>query len=234
MLHVQDRELVVPGQLLAEGEYHYKVNGIWVFKEKDRIYSSVIGLVDLRGEEIQVIPLEGRYVPKQGDQVIGVIANIHISGWVVDINSAYTGNLSVSDLLKRRVDLARADISRYLDVGDVVIARIKSVDELMRVQLEANRPGMGRVKKVRLVEMAPVKVPRVIGRGGSMLKTLEGCSGCKLVVGQNGRILILGEDQRMVDAVASILPMIEREAHIPGLTDRVRATLERMRLEGGG
>lgn len=230
MIHVHDRELVVPGQLIAEGSYRLQEG---IFREGNQVYSAVVGLVDLRGREINVIPLQGRYIPSRGDLVIGVVIDSHYSGWIFDLNSPYTGNLFVSDLLHRKVDLNREDISGYLNIGDVVIAMVKDVDERMRVLLETDAPGMGKVEGGELVEISPVKVPRVLGRKGSMLNTLQDATGCRVSVGQNGRIIIEGKDQRMVSAVVEALLMIEREAHTSGLTDRVRLLLEKAKSVGG-
>ncbi len=230
MLYVQNRELVVPGQLIAEGGYHVREGA---YREGKQVYASVVGLADLRGEDIRIIPLQGRYIPKPGDVVIGVVVDSHYSGWILDMNSPYTGNLFVSDLLQRKVDLVREDISQYLGMGDVVVAKVKDVDERMRVRLEAGEPGMGRVKKGKLVEISPAKVPRVIGKKGSMLNTLRDVGECKLRVGQNGRIMIWGKNPRMINAVVEALLMIEREAHISGLTDRVHLMLEKIKSEGG-
>lgn len=229
-IHVQNRELVVPGQLIAEGDYRLRDGA---FREGRQIYSAVVGLTDLRGEEINVIPLQGRYIPTPGDVVIGVVVDSHYSGWILDLNSPYSGNLFVSDLLHRKVDLNREDISGYLGIGDVVVTQVREVNERMRVQLDTDAPGMGKVKGGKLVEISPVKVPRVLGKKGSMLKTLEELGGCRLKVGQNGRILIWGRDQRMVNAVVEAILMIEREAHTSGLTDRVSLLLEKAKSGGG-
>ncbi len=230
MIHVQNRELVVPGQLIAEGGYSIREGA---FREGDRIYASVVGLADLHGQDIRIIPLQGRYIPKRGDAVIGVVIDTHYSGWILDLNSPYVGNLFVSDLLQRKVDLLREDISVYLGMGDVVMAKVKDVNELMRVQLEASEAGMGKVTGGKLVELVPTKIPRVIGKKGSMIATIQNASGCRIKVGQNGRIMIWGDDSRMVNAAVEALLMIEREAHTSGLTDRVRLTLEKIKSEGG-
>ena len=230
MLHIQNRELVVPGQLIAEGGYRLYEGA---FREGKQVYASVVGLADLRGQNIRIIPLQGRYIPKRGDVVIGVVVDSHYSGWILDINSPYTGNLFVSDLLRRKVDLVREDISQYLGMRDVVVAGVKDVDERMRIQLEASEPGMGRVEGGKLVEISPTKIPRVIGRKGSMLNTLQDVGECRLGVGQNGRIIIRGKDPRMINAVVEALLMIEREAHTSGLTDRVHLMLEKIKSEGG-
>lgn len=207
--------------------------GEGVFREGGLIYSAVVGLADLHGKEVRVIPLQGCYIPSRGDLVIGVVVDSHYSGWILDLNSPYTGNLFVSDFLHRKVDLVKEDIGAYLHVGDVVVARVKEVDERMRVLLETDSPRMGKVERGKLVEISPMKIPRVLGRKGSMLSVLQDISGCTLRVGQNGRILIEGKDHRMVNAVVEALLMIEREAHTSGLTDRVRLLLEKAKSEGG-
>ena len=149
--------------------------------------------------------------------------------WILDINSPYTGNLFVSGLLDRKVDLNRESIDQYLNIGDAVIAEVEDVDELMRVRLRASEPGMGKVRGGKLVEIIPTKIPRVIGRKGSMINTLQSEGRCRVMAGQNGRIMIWGEDPKMVNAVVEALLMINREAHTSGLTDRVRLMLEKVR-----
>ncbi len=223
MLHVEDRELVVPGQLIAEGDYLVQEG---TFREGDHVYASVVGLVRVRDKKIRVIPLQGPYIPKRDDAVIGIVIDTHHAGWELDLGSPYSGNLSVSDLLQRKVDLDREDISRYLKIGDAVFARVKEVNELMRVSLEAGDRNMGRVPGGKLVEISPKKIPRVIGHKGSMISVLQKVGGCGLKVGQNGRVIVWGKDPRRVNAVVEALLMIEREAHTSGLTDRVRQFLE--------
>lgn len=229
MLYAQNREIVIPGQLIAEGS-HSIYGG--AFREGNQIYSSVIGLMNVRGQDIRVVPLGGRYMPRQGDVVIGVVIDSHHSGWILDLNSPYVGNLFVSDLAGRKVDLDKEDISQYLSMGDVVMAEIRDVDERMRVLLDATGPGMGKIRGGKMVEISAAKIPRVIGKKGSMAIVLQSTSGCKIKVGQNGRIMVWGDDQRMVNAVVEALLMIEREAHTSGLTDRVKQFLEKMKLEG--
>ena len=230
MIHVQNRELVVPGQLIAEGGYFIREGA---FREGQQIYASVVGLADLHGQNIRIIPLQGRYMPKPGDVVIGVVIDTHYSGWILDLNSPYVGNLFVSDLLQRKVDLLLEDIGQYLNMGEVVMAKVKDVDDRMRVSLETSEPGMGRVTGGKMVEMVPTKIPRVIGKKGSMIANIQNATGCRLKVGQNGRIIIWGDNPLMVSAVVEALLMIEREAHTSGLTDRVRLMLDKLKSEGG-
>jgi len=46
MIHVRHRELVVPGQLVAEGDYRLRDGA---YREGKQVYSSVVGLAYLQG-----------------------------------------------------------------------------------------------------------------------------------------------------------------------------------------
>lgn len=223
MLRVENRELVVPGQLIGEGEY--SLHG-GVFLEGEKIRASILGLADKRGNSVRVIPLEGKYVPKEGDNVIGVVVDDYYAGWMLDINSPYLGNLSVSSLLQRRVDLGKEDIGKFLDIGDLVSARVFDVDELMKVRLEVTDRERGRISGGQLVEISPSRIPRVIGRKGSMISVLKRGGECDIAAGQNGRVVVWSKDPKRRNKVVEAIFMIEREAHISGLTDRVRKFLE--------
>ncbi|KXA90583.1 hypothetical protein AKJ37_01340 [candidate division MSBL1 archaeon SCGC-AAA259I09] len=224
MMHVEKRELVVPGQLIAEGDYKL---GDGVFKDDNVIRASQMGLADKRGNKIRVIPLEGRYIPKEGDRVIGIAVDDYHAGWMLEINAPYLGNLSVSSLLQRKVDLDKEDISKFLEVGDAVEARIQDVDELMKILLEVTENEKGRISGGRLVEINPSRIPRVIGRKGSMISILQKEGECELSVGQNGRIMVWGDDKKKVNKVIEAIFKIEREAHISGLTDRIKEFLQK-------
>lgn len=223
-MHVEKRELVVPGQLIAEGDYKL---GDGVFKDDNVIRASQMGLADKRGNKIRVIPLEGRYIPKEGDRVIGIAVDDYHAGWMLDINAPYLGNLSVSSLLQRKVDLDKEDINKFLEVGDAVEARIQDVDELMKILLEVTEDEKGRISGGRLVEINPSRIPRVIGRKGSMISILQKEGECELSVGQNGRIMVWGDDKKKVNKVIEAIFKIEREAHISGLTDRIKEFLQK-------
>jgi exosome complex component RRP4 len=230
IVHVPNRALVVPGELLAEGDLRA---GRGAYKEGQKIFSSVVGLVEIGEKEVSVIALEGCYEPRVGDDVVGVIVDSHMYGWIVDINSPYMGDLYAQDLLSK-VDVTRVELSSYLKRGDLIFAKIGEVTSLRKVKLQARGAGYGKLKGGRLVEITPVKTPRVIGKRQSMLSMIQSVTGCILKVGQNGRIIIMSEDDKKISAITEALYMIEREAHTSGLTDRVKVFLEKRLKEDGG
>lgn len=193
----------------------------------------MVGLAEVEERGVSVIALEGCYEPKMGDDVVGVVSDSHLYGWTVDINSPYMGDLFAQELLGK-VDVFKVELGAYLRVGDLIFAKIGEVSTLRKVKLLARGPGYGKLKGGRLVEITPVKTPRVIGKRGSMLSMIQTVTGCTLKVGQNGRVVIMSEEEEKVSAITEALRMIEREAHTSGLTDRVKAFLEERLKENGG
>ena len=55
MIYVNEKDLVVPGELLAEDDYY---PGRGTFEDDGKICSKLLGLVSLRNKKISVIPLK--------------------------------------------------------------------------------------------------------------------------------------------------------------------------------
>ncbi|MFQ5976358.1 MAG: KH domain-containing protein, partial [Candidatus Hydrothermarchaeales archaeon] len=72
-----------------------------------------------------------------------------------------------------------------------------------------------------ILEISPAKVPRVIGKKNSMISMIKRETGCQIVVGQNGKVWVDGKEES-VNIVAETIKKIEKEAHTPGLTNRVK------------
>jgi exosome complex component RRP4 len=208
-----DRKVVVPGDLLSEDA---KRSGEGTFVKDGRVYSLLYGLANYK-DKINVIPLAGKYVPAPGDNVIGVIKDITFSNWIVDINSPYDGLLHISEFPKR---IEAEEMSKYLRMGSSIMTRVKDVDPTMKVELTLNDRKLGSIRTGRVIEISHTRVPRLIGKGGSMISMLKKEMNCNIFVGQNGRIWINGGAEDMDLALKTIL-LIEKEAHTNGLTDRI-------------
>ncbi|NLM03153.1 exosome complex RNA-binding protein Rrp4 [Methanothermobacter sp. THM-2] len=220
MILVKDKDLVVPGQILAENDYY---PGMGTFKEDSRICSSLVGLVSVRNKRINVIPLQSKYIPKRGDVIIGEITDIRFSMWGLDINSPYTGMLPASEVFGKD----KRELEKVFEIGDVLLLRVVDVDEVKKVKLGLKGRGLGKFRDGILVYITPTKVPRLIGKRGSMINMVKEKTGCDIVVGQNGVVWIKGDPQ-MERIAEKVILMIDREAHTSGLTDRVRELLDKL------
>ena len=214
---MENKDLVIPGQILADDEYY---SGRGTFKENGKVCSSLIGLVSLRNKKIRVIPLKSKYVPKKGDVVIGKINDVRFSMWDVDINSPYSGILPAFEVFGRE----KKELNKVYDVGDVLFLRVVDVDEIKKAKLGLKGRGMGKFKGGIIVDIAPTKVPRLIGKKGSMINMIKDKTKCKIVVGQNGLVWVKG-DEDMEQLTKNIIHLIEAEAHTSGLTNKIKNKL---------
>ncbi len=144
------------------------------------------------------------------------------SNWLIDINSPYPGVLHVSES-PWKVDFGAT--AKYLDLGDNITARVLSVDDAKHVQLTMREQSLRKLRGGHVVNLPYAKVPRVIGKSGSMIDMIKQYSGCKILVGKNGKIWIDGEVENVV-SVAKAIRLIDEGAHTHGLTDKIRDFLE--------
>lgn len=217
MIYVENKDLVIPGQILSDDEYY---SGRGTFKENGKVCSSLMGLVSLRNKKIRVIPLKSKYVPKKGDVVIGKISDVRFSMWNVDINSPYSGILPAFEVFGRE----KKELNKVYDIGDVLFLRVVDVDEIKKAKLGLKGRGMGKFKGGIIVDIAPTKVPRLIGKKGSMINMIKDKTNCKIVVGQNGLVWVKG-DKDMEQLTKNIINLIEAEAHTSGLTNKIKNKL---------
>lgn len=213
------REIVVPGELLDSGKLR-PGNGTYVSEGK--IYASQLGIKSTKSNFVNVIPLGGRYIPVTGDNVIGKVIDIGPSNWLIDINSPYPAPLHVNEV-PWRVEFG--DTARYLNVGDTILAKVLMVDETKRVQVTMKDQGLRKLQGGQIIDISHSKVPRVIGKGGSMIQLIKSHTNCRIFVGQNGRIWLDGDIENIVAAIRAIR-MIDEGAQTLRLTERVKEYLE--------
>jgi exosome complex component RRP4 len=221
-LTTKDHEIVVPGEILADGMDYLPGQG--AFREKERVISCRLGLVNIDGRALKVIPLAGSYLPKSGDQIICKVMDISYTGWRVETNTAYTAVLSMKEATSAYIERG-SDLSKYFAIGDYIMAEIINVTEQNLIDITMKGPRLKRLYGGRIIEVSPVKVPRIIGKKGSMVSMIKTATGCDVVVGQNGLIWIKGEPDSERIAVDTI-HYVEINSHRQGLTEDVENFLK--------
>ncbi len=221
-LLINERDVVIPGEKLASGMDY--LPGTGAFREGEDIYSSQLGLVGVSGRFVKVIPLTGKYVPKEGDIVIGKVADVGFGMWMIDIGCAYFAILNMRET-PEFIDKG-ADLSNYYDFNDLVIAEVTKVVRYKDVSLTMKGQGLRKIKGGKIINITPSKVPRVIGKQGSMIKMIKEGTGCNIVVGQNGKVWIKGDKVEDEVKATEIILKIEQESHTHGLTDTIKKVLE--------
>ena len=219
----EPKQVATPGELLAEGDY---LPGDNTYLENKKIFAQRLGLVEFDGKKVNVVALKAFYIPKPGDIVIGTVAEIGFNGWTIDLNSPYRAFLRPSDVLSRPFKPQKDELSQVLDAGDLVVAKIISYDRTHDPQLTVAEPGLGKITRGQIMKVTPTKVPRIIGRKGSMISVIKEQTGCQIILGLNGVILVTGKTIEDEQLALKAIRTIEEESHTTGLTDRITKMLK--------
>lgn len=205
------KAFVLPGEQVGAAPL---AAGSGTYAEGGRIFASILGIRVEYRETVNVVPLSGIYHARQGDTVIGNVIDLGPSNWTIDIKASSPAPLHVNDV-PWKVDFG--DTARYIAVGETVMCKVLKIDEVKRVFLTLAGPGLRKLEGGEVVETAPTKIGRVVGRGGATIEKLKKWTNCRIFAATNGRVWVDGELSDMVVAIGAI-KLIEREADSPKLS----------------
>ncbi|TLX68395.1 MAG: RNA-binding protein [Thaumarchaeota archaeon] len=216
------RKYVIPGDVVAEGNFKPLVN---VFKNGNSIVATRIGITESNKDGTKVIPLSGIYFPRTNDIVIGKILDHSSLSWSVDINSCFSAHLPAQDVFGRDFSPAHDDMGRQLASGDVIVARIAMFDRTRDPILTIQDKDLGKIPTGELLKISATRVPRLIGKRGSMIQTIEQATATRITIGQNGIIVVSGRDKEGINLAINAIHIVEIEAHTSNLTQRIKQLL---------
>lgn len=212
-------KVVIPGEEIVSSINY--LAGYGTYREEEKIFSKVFGLLKQRGYVVSVVPLEGTYMPKVGDMVIGEITYVSLSTWKVDIGASYEAILSIAGVMEY-IERS-ADLSKYYKRGDLIFAKVESMTEDKIIHLTMKDRKSRKLYGGKVVTIVPSKVPRLIGKEGTMINTIKDKTGCIINVGQNGRIWFKGDHE---DWATEAIIMVEKNTHKEGLTEKISEFLD--------
>lgn len=212
---MSERKIVIPGETIVSGEDYLPGDG--TEKRGNNVVALKYGLAEESNKLVKIIPLSGPYIPRRGNVVIGKVELITHNGWVINIGCAENGFLSVMEV-PRYVNKDAMD--EVMSIGDMAVVKIWSLNG-KGIDLSLKSRGLGRINEGLIFKTNPNKVPRVIGKEGSMIKLIKDETGCNITVGQNGYIWIKGDkiDDELLAKKA--IKFIVENSFIEGLTEEV-------------
>ena len=217
------KRYVLPGDVITTAPLRLHGN---VALEGKRILSTAIGLSDVSYDSVRVIPLSGIYLPKVDDLVIGLIKYIHGNSWFADINSCYEGMLLAKDVFGRGSNATLDEMKASLDKSDLILARIANSDRTREPLLSISGQNLGKIDSGELVKISPTKIPRLIGKHGSMIQTIESSTNATITIGQNGLIVLKCDDSAGLKKAVESIKMMDKALHNTNLEEKIQNILD--------
>ena len=209
------RNIVVPGEIIASGEDYLPGEG--VRREGEDVVSNRFGLAEVMGRVVKVIPLSGAFVPRRGNAVLGRVTDVMHNGWLIDIDAAGNAFLPVAESPRFiRVE----EMDQFLAIGDVLAAKIWSIKG-KGIDLTINGKGLGKLEDGFIFRINPSRVPRIIGREGSMINLIKDNTKSQITVGQNGWIWVRGETVDDALRARKAIEYIAQNVNLGGLTEHM-------------
>ncbi|MFQ5782248.1 MAG: exosome complex RNA-binding protein Rrp4 [Nitrosopumilus sp.] len=217
------RKYVIPGDVVTTGPFRPEQN---VILEGNKIISTTIGISEIYDDSVKVIPLTGKYIPKINDLVIGKVISHTSLSWELDINSCYVGFLPAQDVFGRDFSAHADELTSKLKAGDLVAARIANFDRTRDPLVTISDRDLGKIDSGDLVKISPSKVPRLIGKRGTMIQTIEMATNAAITIGQNGWVVVSCESPEGLLKAKKAIKMVNEQAHVANLTDQIKEMLE--------
>jgi len=221
-MHDVKRRYVIPGDKIVEGNFRPLMN---VIKAGNSIIATRIGIAETGRDGVKVIPLSGVYIPRVNDLVIGKIADHSSLSWEVDINSCFSAHLPAQDVFGRDFSPARDDMGRHFAIGDMITARVMAFDRTRDPMLTVQDRDLGKIARGEALKISATRVPRLIGKRGSMIQMIEQATQTRVLIGQNGIVVVTGRTPEGIKLAVRAIHMVEEEAHTANLTQRIKVLL---------
>jgi exosome complex component RRP4 len=210
------RKIVIPGEVIEKGSNFLPGEG--TEKKGEEIIALKYGLAEESNRLVKVIPLAGTYIPRGGNVVIGKVEMITFNGWVIDIGTAENGFLSLSEVPGY---VNKKGLEDVMGIGDMVVAKIWNMNK-RGIDLSIKSRGLGKIDDGMIIQVNSNKVPRVIGKEGSMVKLIKDETGCSITVGQNGFIWLKGENVEKELLAKEAIMFVTEKSFVSGLTEEIK------------
>jgi exosome complex component RRP4 len=221
-MHDVKRRYVIPGDKIADGNFRPLMN---VIKADNSLIATRIGIAETGRDGVKVIPLSGVYMPRINDLVIGKITDHSSLSWEVDINSCFSAHLPAQDVFGRDFSPARDDMGAHFAIGDMITARIVAFDRTRDPMLTVQDRDLGKIPHGQLLKISATRVPRLIGKRGSMIQMIEQATQTRVLIGQNGIVVVTGRNPEGIKLAIDAIRVVEEEAHTANLTQRIKVLL---------
>tara|TARA_Y100000310_G_C20497042_1_gene722073 strand:- start:242 stop:958 length:717 start_codon:yes stop_codon:yes gene_type:complete len=210
-----ERKIVVPGEIIVSGEDFLPGDG--TNREGSDVIARKYGLAEISGRLIKVISLSGAFIPRRNNVVIGRVTGVLFNGWLLDIDSANSAFLPVAESPRF---IRKDEMADFLPIGSIISAKIWSTNG-RSIDLSLKGKGLGKMDGGFTFRVNPSRVPRIIGREGSMVNLIKEKTSCNITVGQNGWIWVKGDSIDEEIRARKAVEFVADKVTLGGLTEKM-------------
>ncbi len=222
----EKRKIVIPGEIISSEDG--KLPGDGTEKRENGIVAIRYGLSDETNGLIKVIPLSGVYLPRGGNMVLGKVEALTSGGWAFDIGTAQNAFLPLTEV---PMYVNRNALEEVMDLGDMAVLKITDAQRSgITVTFKARQAG--KINEGIVFKINPYRVPRVIGKEGSMINLIKNRTGCRMTVGQNGFVWVKADSIEKELLARQAVETIASKPNIEGLTEEMEKWFEEKGLKG--
>jgi len=223
-MNTEERQIVVPGEVIVSGNEYLPGDG--AYRDGSDVVAGKFGIKSISEKHVRVIPVSGAYSPRRGNSIIGTVVDITFNGWLIEFGGAQNAFLPVAEVPRY---INRDELREFLDFGETVVVKVWDVKS-RGVDVSMKMRGFGKLEEGMIIQVNPNKVPRIIGKEGSMVKMIKDATGCDITVGQNGRVWIRGRTIESELKTKQIIDYVVENSVATGLTSAVETFIRNLGL----
>ncbi len=214
-------KLVVPGEVVAKGNFRSWSN---VLKKGEEYLSIFVGKAEVGGGRVRVVRLSGPYIPKVGDFVIGMVTDVQPLAATIDINSYVNGYIMANAFFKRRIDPSKFDLSKKVNLGDLIAAKVQRIERGKDVYLQPDQKW--KVEGDAVFYISPAKAHYIYTSKSRIPSKIKELTGAEVRLGANGVVVVKG-DLKKIEMVKRALDVIESKYDLNGLYNEIIKVLSK-------
>ena len=130
------------------------------------------------------------------------------------------------DVFGRGSSPTMSDMKSRLDIGDLICAKIANFDRSREPLISIADQNLGKIDSGELVKISPPKIPRLIGKHGSMIQTIESSTDTSITIGQNGLIVLKSENGSNLDKIIKIFKMLDSTTDDSNMDEKIQKILD--------
>ena len=202
-----EQRLVTPG--MAVGPSTGKRAGSGIIVAEESFIATQLGWLRERNNTVSVDPINAAYMPRSGDLVVGIVAEVRNNLWFFDVKGPFQALLPMS-LAPWKVEFGST--RQHLGIGDAALARIQEVDETHNMVLTMKGVGLRRINEGAVLSIPVNLIDTLRGENNAMVSRIRDATDCRIIVADNGRVWVHGDADNMKVA-RELIQTLNQEGH---------------------